>query len=59
MSKKHFRAIAEAMNNIKPKEANAARASWMSSVNALASVCASQNSKFNRAQFINACENGL
>ncbi len=64
MSKKHFRALAQAFHNqylnfVVQCEEDVARSVWRAMVNDTADVCAQCNPNFNRAKFIQACEEGL
>lgn len=64
MTKKHFRALATAMHELKGNKATEERpvceyAQWQLTCIKIADVCASQNPRFDRDKFITACENGL
>jgi hypothetical protein len=57
MTRRHFRALAQALRNTRPGEnwdANK-RAQWNLDVKAVLDICASENSNFDRHRFIEAC----
>lgn len=58
MSKKHFEALAAALNGVGPlsEDTTSKQAiQWLSDVDAVADVCASFNPNFDRARFLQAC----
>ncbi len=60
MSKKHFRALADKFNSCLPLTNDKEQYDvWYRMVEATADVCAQCNPNFNRAKFIQACEEGL
>ncbi len=65
MTKKHFKALAKAFHETKAKhDTNPGYHSvrmdqWRKDINLVADVCAQANPCFDRAKFLQACENGL
>ena len=60
MTKKHFKAIAEAMHSIKPLEHEEPYLdAWYEAIGKLADVCMASNPRFNINIFQKACEEGL
>lgn len=61
MTKKHFRALAKALHEVKTSLVNEGEEThtWDRLINAVADVCYSQNPRFRREQFLYACEHGL
>lgn len=60
MTRKHFRAIAEALRESHPgfevsHEANVQLRQWRCTVVCIAKVCASFNPAFDRGRFVDAC----
>lgn len=56
MTKKHFKAIAEALSKAMPDNNSAdALATWTQCVVAITDVCASTNPHFDRERFLDAC----
>ena len=61
MTKKHFRALAQALNDAKPLELNSVGyvAGWRQCIDAIANVCQETNPRSDREKFLTACEKGL
>lgn len=61
MSRKHFRAFAEAMHRIKPSESASGESKyrWEQACQTIAGVCAESNPRFDWSSFIEACNEGL
>lgn len=57
MTRKHFNALALALHNVKPSAAVVSDP-WVNSVRAVADVCATANTGFDRQRFIEACFTG-
>ena len=58
MTKKHFKAIAEAMSDIRPENVPVMRndrAQWAVTVYRMAELCQSDNPRFDRVRFYAAC----
>lgn len=56
MTRKHFKALAEAFKDVKPSSNWANKLiQWEMDCIAVADVCARQNSQFDRAKFLTAC----
>lgn len=57
MTRKHFKAIAEALKHQRPidLELEAAFICWQTCVIAMADVCSSFNGQFDRSRFYTAC----
>ncbi len=53
MTRKHFIAIAASLNELRDKSDDTDSVDY--AARAIADVCASCNSRFNRARFLNAC----
>ena len=59
LSRRHFKAIANALNYVKPDDKNVeAYKQWVATCQSIASTCSAFNSNFNRAQFLAACVDG-
>ena len=60
MSRKHYTEIARALHATRPADDRSDNYNvWWESVRAIADVCESDNSRFNRDRFISACEHGV
>jgi hypothetical protein len=56
MTKKHFKALAEALKNLRPEDKDsAAFHMWKHSCAAVADTCRTANPRFDRARFYEAC----
>jgi len=60
MTKKHFRALAEALHRTRPENKRGkAWGTWLYTVQEVGYVCKRDNYNFDWNRFMDACENGL
>ena len=56
MTRRHFVALANVLRSIKPpSEMKEAHAMWVDAARSIASICASDNPRFDRPRFLVAC----
>ena len=60
MTRKHFKALAEALKNVQPAEINSPIGrQWERDTNVIAEVLARFNSRFDQQRFVKACGYGI
>jgi hypothetical protein len=55
MQRRHFKAIADALNAVRPAADSQDYLMWQRAVARFTSMCASQNPNFKRDRFLTAC----